>query len=98
LRERPRFETLTLRTHLTEEEAARFAVVRHRWNGAELRARLQRHYPQGALAVHAVGYVGRINEEEMEAIDRNAYRGTQHIGKLGVEQHYEDALLGTVGF
>jgi penicillin-binding protein 2 len=98
LRERPRFETLTLRTHLTDEEAARFAVVRHRWNGAELRARLQRHYPQGALAVHAVGYVGRINEEEMEVIDRNAYRGTQHIGKLGVEQHYEDALLGTVGF
>jgi len=98
LRERPRFESLTLRTHLTDEEAARFAVVRHRWNGAELRARLQRHYPQGTLAVHAIGYVGRINEDEMENIDKNAYRGTQHIGKLGIEQSYEDTLLGTVGF
>lgn len=98
LRERPRFETLTLRTHLTDQEAARFAVVRHRWDGVELRARLQRHYPQGALAVHAIGYVGRINEEEMEVIDRNAYRGTQHIGKLGVEQSYENQMLGTVGF
>jgi len=98
LRERPRFESLTLRTHLTDEEAARFAVVRHRWNGVELRARLQRHYPQGALAVHAIGYVGRINEDELENIDRNAYRGTQHIGKLGIEQSYEDTLLGEVGF
>ena len=98
LRERPRFESLTLRTHLTDEEAARFALVRHRWNGAELRARLQRHYPQGTLAVHAIGYVGRINEDEMENIDRNAYRGTQHIGKLGIEQNYEETLLGQVGF
>jgi penicillin-binding protein 2 len=98
LRERPRFESLTLRTQLTDEEAARFAVVRHRWNGAELRARLQRHYPQGTLAVHAIGYVGRISEDDVEVIDKNAYRGTQHIGKLGVEQSYEDTLLGTVGF
>jgi penicillin-binding protein 2 len=98
LRERPRFESLTLRTHLTDEEAARFAVVRHLWNGAELRARLQRHYPQGALGVHAVGYVGRISEDDLETIDKNAYRGTQHIGKLGIEQFYEDELLGTVGF
>ena len=98
LRERPRFESLTLRTHLTDDEAARFALVRHQWNGVELRARLQRHYPQGQLGVHAVGYVGRINEEELESIDRNAYRGSQHIGKLGVEQRYEEILLGTVGF
>jgi len=98
LRERPRFESLTLRTHLTDEEAARFAVVRHRWDGVELRARLQRHYPQGALAVHAIGYVGRINEDEMENIDKSAYRGSQHIGKLGIEQNYESTLLGEVGF
>ncbi len=97
LRERPRFESLTLRTHLTDEEAARFALVRHRWNGVHLRARLQRHYPQGALAVHAIGYVGRINEDEMENIDKSAYRGTQHIGKLGIEQSYEETLLGQVG-
>jgi penicillin-binding protein 2 len=98
LRERPRFESLTLRTHLTDEEAARFAVVRHRWNGAELRARLERHYPQGSLGVHAIGYVGRISEDDLETIDRNAYRGTQHIGKLGIEQSYEETLLGQVGF
>jgi len=98
LRDRPRFESLTLRTHLTEEEAGRFAVVRHRWYGIDLKARLQRHYPQGALGVHAVGYVGRISEDDLETIDRNAYRGTQHIGKLGVEQSYEDELLGKVGF
>ena len=98
LRERPRFESLTLRTHLTDEEAARFALVRHRWDGVELRARLQRHYPQGALAVHAIGYVGRINEDEMESIDKSAYRGSQHIGKLGIEQNYEGTLLGEVGF
>jgi len=98
LRERPRFESLTLRTHLTDEEAARFALVRHRWNGAHLRARLQRHYPQGALAVHAIGYVGRINEDEMGNIDKSAYRGSQHIGKLGIEQSYESTLLGEVGF
>jgi penicillin-binding protein 2 len=98
LRERPRFEALTLRTHLNDVEAARFAVRRHLLNGADLKARLQRHYPQGGLAVHAVGYVGRINEEEMAVIDKTAYRGTDHIGKLGVEQSYEHLLLGKVGF
>jgi penicillin-binding protein 2 len=98
LRERPRFESLTLRTHLTDEEAARFAVNRYRLSGAELRARLQRHYPLGSLGVHALGYVGRINEEEAEYIDKKAYSGTQHIGKLGVEASYENSLLGSVGF
>ncbi len=98
LRERPRFESLTLRTHLSDEEAARFAVQRHRLNGAELRARLQRHYPQGGLGVHAIGYVARINEEEMAVIDKNIYRGTQHIGKLGLEASYEKIVLGQVGF
>ena len=98
LRERPRFESLTLRTHLSDEEAARFAVQRHRLNGAELRARLQRHYPQGGLGVHAIGYVARINEEEMAVINKNLYHGTQHIGKLGLEANYEKIVLGQVGF
>ncbi len=96
-RARPRFESLAIRTQLSEEEAARFAVNRHRFNGVELRARLQRHYPHGGLAVHALGYVGRINEAEAETIDKAAYRGSQHIGKLGIEQSYEDILLGEVG-
>jgi penicillin-binding protein 2 len=97
LRERPRFETLTLRTHLTNEEAARIAIRRPYLNGVELQARLQRHYPLGGLGVHAVGYVARINEAEMERIDKSAYRGMRHIGKLGIEATYEDELLGRVG-
>ena len=97
LRQRPHFASLTLRTHLNDEEAARIAVNRPHLDGVELQARLQRHYPLGGLGVHAIGYVGRINESELRRIDQSAYRGTQHIGKLGVEQRYEDLLLGGVG-
>ena len=98
LRERRAHENLILRTNLNEEESARVALNRHRFNGVELKARLQRHYPLGSVGVHAVGYVGRINEQETEKIDKSAYRGMQHIGKLGVELSYEDLLLGKVGF
>jgi penicillin-binding protein 2 len=97
LRERPRFEQLTLRAHLTPEEAARVAVRRPFLNGVEIEARLQRHYPLGGLAVHALGYVGRISESDLERVDRTAYRGLRHIGKLGVEASYEKPLLGRVG-
>ena len=98
LRERSRFETVTLRTHLTDEEAARVALKRPYLNGVELQARLQRHYPLGGLGVHPVGYVGRISEQDMKRIVKSAYRGMRHIGKLGVEAVYEDMLLGSVGF
>jgi penicillin-binding protein 2 len=98
LRERPRFENLLLRSNLTEEEAARLAVRRTYFSGVELEARLQRHYPLAGLGVHFLGYVGRINEQELERIDKAAYRGMQHIGKLGVEISYEKTLLGQVGF
>lgn len=98
LRQRPRFESLPLRTHLTEKESARVAIKRPFLNGVELYARLQRHYPLGPLGVHAVGYVGRISEQDQERIDKSAYRGTHHIGKLGIEERYEDLLLGRVGF
>lgn len=98
LRERPRFETLTLRTHLTEEEAARVAIKRPYLYGVELQARLQRHYPNGGLGVHAIGYVGRISEQDTERLDKAAYRGMRHVGKLGVEASYEPVLLGRVGF
>jgi penicillin-binding protein 2 len=97
LRRRPRFESLTLRAYLSNEEAARIAVNRPHLDGVELHARLQRHYPLGGLGVHAVGYVGRIDEQEYAGVDRSAYRGTEHIGKLGVEQSYEQQLLGDVG-
>jgi len=98
LRERPRFENLTLRTHLNDEEAARIAVKRPFLNGVELQARLQRHYPQAGLGVHALGYVSRISEADLERIDKTAYYGMRHIGKLGVEAQYESMLLGRVGF
>lgn len=98
LRERPRFENLLLRSNLTEEEAARLAVRRTYFSGVELEARLQRHYPLAGLGVHFIGYVARINEQELERIDKATYRGMQHIGKLGVEVSYEKALLGQVGF
>ena len=98
LRERPRFESLLLRSHLTEEEAARLAVRRTYFSGVELEARLQRHYPHAGMGVHFLGYVARINEQELERIDKTAYRGMQHIGKLGLEVSYEKTLLGQVGF
>jgi penicillin-binding protein 2 len=97
-RERPRFEAITLRSHLNEEEAARISVRLPFLNGVELRARLQRHYPLGGTAIHALGYVSRISETDLEKIDKSAYRGVQHIGKLGLEATYEKLLLGTVGF
>ncbi len=98
LRERPRFENLLLRSHLTEEEAARLAVRRTYFSGVELEARLQRHYPHAGMGVHFLGYVARINEQELERIDKAVYRGMQHIGKLGIEVSYEKILLGQVGF
>lgn len=97
-RERPRFEGMTLRAHLNEEEAARVAVRLPFLNGVELKARLQRHYPLGGMAVHALGYVSRISEQDVERIDKSTYRGMQHIGKLGLEATYEELLLGRVGF
>ena len=98
LRERPRFENLLLRSHLTEEEAARFAVKRTYFSGVELEARLRRHYPLTGLGVHFLGYVGRINEQEQDQIDKATYRGMEYIGKLGLEATYEKTLLGQVGF
>lgn len=98
VREKPRYENVMLRSHLTEEEQARIALKRLQLPGVELRARLQRHYPFGGMGVHALGYVGRINEQEAQRIDKVAYKGIQHIGKLGVEQTYEQLLLGKVGF
>ncbi|MHB8621854.1 MAG: penicillin-binding protein 2 [Sulfuricaulis sp.] len=95
--ERPRFESLVLRSHLTEEEAARLAVKRPYFNGVELEARLQRYYPLTGLGEHFLGYVGRINEQDQEQIDKATYRGVDYIGKLGLEASYEKVLLGKIG-
>jgi penicillin-binding protein 2 len=83
---------------LDDEEQARIAVNRHRMPGVVVDAQLQRHYPYGALFAHALGYVGRINEQEAAQIDAADYRGTHHIGKIGVEKYYEDTLHGEVGY
>ena len=95
------FESLPLRTRMTEEEVARFAAQRYRFPGVEIKARLFRTYPQGELASHVIGYIGRINQREKERIqdsdDEANYRGTDYLGKLGVEQSFERQLHGTTG-
>jgi penicillin-binding protein 2 len=93
--------SLPIRTRLSDEEIARFAANRYRFPGVEINARLFRQYPQGELFSHVVGHIGRINQKELdqlEAEDRVAnYRGTDYIGKTGLEQSYERALHGTTG-
>ncbi len=97
LKHQRRFQSTPLRFRLSDEEAAIIAVNRYQLPGVEVVARLTRDYPQGRLAVHAVGYVGRINEKELALIDRSNYTATSHIGKLGVEKAYESLLHGQVG-
>lgn len=91
------FASIPLHLHLTDEELARFFVNRPYFPGVEVHARLVRHYPRNEVTSHAVGYVGRINERELKRLDPGNYRGTQHIGKIGVEQSYETALHGRAG-
>jgi penicillin-binding protein 2 len=95
------FESLPIRTRLTDVEVARFAAQRFRFPGVEIKARLFRSYPYGELASHVIGYIGRINQAEKAKIedddDQANYRGTEYIGKLGVEQSYETQLHGTTG-
>lgn len=94
---RPSFEGIPLRLKMTDEEVASVAVNQHHIPGVDIVARLVRHYPQKEHASHAVGYVGRINEKELNELDESDYRGTNHIGKSGIEKHYEDTLHGSVG-
>ncbi|MCG6869755.1 MAG: penicillin-binding protein 2 [Gammaproteobacteria bacterium] len=91
------FQPVPLRFNLDEDEVARFAVHRHEFPGVDIAARPGRYYPQGKTGVHALGYVGRINDRDLKRVDRDNYRGTTHIGKLGVEKRYEDLLHGRVG-
>jgi penicillin-binding protein 2 len=96
------FESIPLRTHLNEIEAAKFAVNRYRFPGVDLKSRLFRRYPLGKLGAHMVGYIGRINDKDLiklaESDTLSNYKGTDHIGKSGVEQSYEAQLHGTTGF
>ena len=98
-------ESVPIRTKLTDEEVARLTVQRYRFPGVEIKARLFRSYPLGEVGSHLIGYIGRINPTEKKAMeddwseeDLGNYRGTEYIGKLGVEQNYESQLHGTTGF
>ena len=96
------FESLPIRTHLNELEAAKFAVNHYRFPGVEIKSRLFRHYPLGKLGSHMVGYIGRINDNDLVGLEKSDqlsnYKGSDHIGKSGLEQFYETYLHGTTGF
>jgi penicillin-binding protein 2 len=102
LGESKKFESLPIRTRLSDVEVARFAANRYRFPGVEIKARLFRQYPKGEGASHVVGYIGRINHQDLEQLeasgDSTNYRGSDYIGKIGVEQSYEKDLHGITGF
>lgn len=101
LAERRNFETLMIRNRLTDEEVARFAAQQYRFPGVEIKARLFRDYPYGEKTAHLIGYVGRINQTDVQQLEENDlaanYRGSDYIGKTGLEQSYESELHGTTG-
>ncbi len=98
------FESLPIRTRLSDEEVARFTAQRFRFPGVDIKARLFRNYPLGDVGSHLIGYIGRINQAEKALMEDwpeeqlENYRGTEYIGKLGIEQAYEDDLHGITGF
>jgi penicillin-binding protein 2 len=101
LEDTKRFDTVPIRTRLSDEEVARFTAQRFQFPGVELRARLFRDYPLGQTGSHMLGYIGRISQRDLERIEKMgdpaAYHGTEHIGKLGIEQSYEPELHGITG-
>lgn len=101
LAERRNFETLVIRNRLSDEEVARFAAQQYRFPGVGIKARLFREYPYGEMTAHLIGYVGRINQTDVTQLEENDlaanYRGSDYIGKTGLEQSYENELHGTTG-
>lgn len=98
LKQHRQYDEIPLKIRLTEQEVARFSENQYRFPGVFVRARLIRHYPQGTTFSHVIGYVGRINAQDLEEIDQANYSGSNYIGKLGIEKYYEDDLHGTVGY
>ncbi|MCB1754838.1 MAG: penicillin-binding protein 2 [Gammaproteobacteria bacterium] len=96
-RRAPPFQGVPLKFNLSEEEVASFSVVQHEFPGVDIVASLRRYYPNNGLAGHTVGYVGRIDEKDLAALDPVNYRATRNIGKIGVERQFESILHGTVG-
>ncbi|MFO1420743.1 MAG: penicillin-binding protein 2 [Candidatus Competibacteraceae bacterium] len=97
-RRSPPYAGVPLRFQLTDEEIARLAIDLYRLPGVDIKADLTRRYPLGPLAVHAIGYVGRIDESELRKLDPGQYSGSTHIGKTGVERSYEDVVRGRAGW
>ena len=102
LDEAKNFESIPIRTRLSDAEVAKFAAQRFRFPGVEVKARLFRQYPLGTVGSHAIGYIGRITDRDLkwieEAEQQANYKGTDHIGKTGLEQHYEFELHGETGY
>lgn len=96
-RNRP-YEAVPIRSRLSEKEIAIVSVNQFVLPGVEVKARLVRHYPKGELIAHALGSVRRINEMDVRTLDKVAYAGMDHVGKVGIEKHYEKVLIGTVGY
>jgi penicillin-binding protein 2 len=94
----PRFKPVALSLRMTQEDIANFAVQRPRFPGVDFRPRLVRHYPEGELVAHAVGYVGALSEADLRSLDATEYAGTGHTGKTGVEQSFESHLHGNPGY
>ncbi|TAM27220.1 MAG: penicillin-binding protein 2 [Rhodanobacter sp.] len=93
-----RFDSVPLKLHLTEDEIDRFAVNRWRFPGVDVVPYLTRNYPLGSLFEHVVGYVGRIDADDMKKLDEASYKGTTHVGRIGIERSYESVLHGTPGY
>jgi penicillin-binding protein 2 len=98
LKQHRRFDEIPLKIRLTEDEVARFSENQYLFPGAVIKARLIRHYPFGKSLSHVLGYVGRINLQELTQIDESNYSASNYIGKLGIEKYYEDDLHGKVGY
>ncbi len=92
------FDSIPVKFNLSEREVARFAVNRHRFQGADVVPYLSRNYPYGELLTHVLGYTGRLDADDIAGVDRGNYRGTRTIGKIGIEQYWEKELHGTSGF
>ena len=97
LRRSPRYNGVPLRFNLTEDEMARVAINQFRLPGVDIRNDLTRTYPLGTHMAHVVGYVGRIDEQELARLDPAEYSGSSHIGKIGVEKSSGTKLISVSG-
>ncbi|MBD8900218.1 penicillin-binding protein 2 [Rhodanobacter sp. DHG33] len=98
LKQSRRFESVPLKMRLTEDEIDRFAVNRWRFPGVDVVPYQNRRYPLGELFAHVIGYVSRIDADDLDRLDPSLYKGTTHVGRIGIERSYEDVLHGTPGY